>query len=108
MEGVDITTGMQTFQTIAQAAIIPFIIGIVSAIRNTGKIPSGYTPLLAMGIGSVIGVATYLGLNGFSVMSIVMGVLLGGTTGLAAVGAHQMATSKPKYELDETEFIPWG
>lgn len=97
-----ITQNITLFQSLAQLTAIPFIIGLLAGLKKAGLIKSGYTPLFALLIGSVIGLAIFLGISEFSVLNVVIGIMLGGTSGLAAIGTHQIGDT----QTTPSNFIP--
>lgn len=91
-----INTSIILFQTLAQMTAVPFIMVIISALKGAGLIKSGYTPLYAIAIGSIMGIAIFVGMNDWSLLNVILGIILGGMSGASAVGLHTASIDPSK------------
>ena len=82
----------ETTTALIQSAIAmfgaPVISKIVTAIKETGKVDSKYLPFVSMGIGAIIGLVCSF-IFGITLTNIVIGLLLGITSGAAGTGAYE-------------------
>lgn len=83
-----------TFQALFQLVSVPFIIALVGALKSANVISSREAPLMALIIGALIGIGLYLGFNGGGLMNAIMGILLGATGGVLAIGTYEAGKSK--------------
>jgi len=79
-----------------------FILLLTSLIKD--KIPM-YTPHIAIGMGSILGLILMIIVAGFDGISILAGVMLGANFGAAAVGYHQ-AVKQVETKQEEVVELP--
>lgn len=78
-----------TFQALLQLVSVPFIIAMVGALKSANIISKSQAPITALVIGGLIGLGLYFGLNGGGLFNAILGVLLGGTAGVLAIGTYE-------------------
>lgn len=80
-------------QTLLMATVIaPVTTGLVQAVKTTGKIDNRYLPLLAVGLGLLLGFfSSFL----FSGVPLAFLIWAGGISGLAATGLFENFKDRP-------------
>lgn len=77
------------FQLLFQVVSVPFIIAFIGALKSANIIVSREAPLIALITGALIGLGLYLGFNGGGLVNALVGILLGATGGVLAIGTYE-------------------
>ena len=72
--------------------LAPVVLAITEAVKRIGKVPTKYLPLVALGLGILIGFAA----EPFTDLSMVVRLWAGGISGLAATGLFEIKTDRSK------------
>lgn len=83
-----------TFQALFQLVSVPFIIALVGALKSSNVISSSQASITALTVGAVIGLGLYLGFNGGGLINAIMGILLGATGGVLAIGTYEAGKNR--------------
>lgn len=90
MEVLDtLQTNIDSLTAIFGMIAAPFLTVINSILIRAGVLSGKYAPFVPIGLGSVIGVLLNVSLVGVGLLSILIGVLVGGTLGAGAVGFYE-------------------
>lgn len=67
-----------------------FVMALVQLVKNTVKLPRNWVPLVGLGLGLLVGIAS----SPFTNMDLIMRLWAGGLAGLSATGLFELAFNK--------------